>query len=186
MRLNKDNKEPAVTLKDIYKTYRKLGGKLNKQQYRILTDKLFKKISEMILDGGVWHIGENLGYVCIKAFKKELKLNYKGNITNGVVDWNTSNQIRKDLESKGIETYNKETDKGAKWIVYYEDPINYRWAWIKKMSACTIENSSIWSFETTNDNHKLNGVERLGNKGKLKKLLREQPEQKLKYIYDIK
>lgn len=175
----------SVTLNDVYKVYRKNGGKLNKAQFRILTDKMFKKISEMILDGGVWKIGNNLGYICIKGFKKNLKVNYNGDITNGVVDWKTSNELKQYMIDNNIPLYDKETGKGKKWVVYYEDRINYRWAWVKKMGACTIRNNSAFSFETTNDNTRRKGQDwRLGNKGKLKKLLKDNPNQWLKYIYD--
>ncbi len=175
----------SVTLDDVYKIYRSKGGKLNKSAYRILTDKIFKKVSDLILDGGVWKIGTNLGYICIRGFKKNLKVNYNGDITNGVVNWQASNEIKQYMIDHDIPLYNKETGEGKKWIVYFDDDINYRWAWVKKMGTCTVKNNTAFSFETTNDNSKRKGEEcKLGNKGKLKKLLRDNPNQWLKYIYD--
>lgn len=173
----------STTLSDVYPIYVSLGGKLDKTMYKLVCDKLFKQISDEILDGNSYYIGKNLGYISIKRFKKKWKLNELGNISNGVVNWKESNKLKAELEAAGEELYNAITKKGKKWLVYYDDEWNYRWAWIKNKNMCTVRNNTVYSFSPTTDNTYKGADTKLGNKGKLKKLLRENPNQYLKYIH---
>lgn len=178
----KDN----VTLNNVYEDYVKLGGTLDKDKYRVICDKLFKAISNEILEGGTYHIGKGLGSIMIKRFKKKFKINEMGNICNGVVNWKESNELKEKLLAEGKELWNNITKTGHKWIIYYDDEWNYRWAWIKNKNQCTIKNNTVYSFTPTTDNTYKGADTKLGNKGKLKKLLRENPNQYLKYIHNEK
>lgn len=169
----------SVTLDDVYKEYKRLGGEYNKQEYRIICDKLFKAISDSILDGNVFHLGVELGYICIKRFEKQFRFNNKGRLTNGVVNWQESLKYKKELQDRGEKLFDASTGEGKQWLIFYDEKFNYRWSWIKKYGTCIVKNNTAYSFTPSNDNT----VKKLGNKGKLKKLLRENPNQHLKYIH---
>lgn len=176
----------SVTLDEVYNYYKNdLEGILTKSEYRTVTDKLFREVSEEILNGGVFHIGKDLGYICIKRFEKKFKFNENGNISNGMVNWVESKKLKQEIIDAGDELYNDVTKKGRKWLIYFDDKYNYRWAWIKNYSTCTIKNNKIYSFQPTNDNTMRKGqICKLGNKGKLKSLLKNNPYHYLKFIED--
>ena len=176
----------SVTLDEVYDYYKKeLEGTLSKSEYRVVTDRIFREIADEILNGGVFHIGKDLGYICIKRFEKRFKFNERGNISNGMINWIESNKLKQEILDAGEELYNKETGKGRKWLIYYDDKYNYRWAWIKNYHSCIVKNNKIYSFQPTNDNTMRKGqICKLGNKGKLKKLLKSNPYHYLKFIED--
>jgi len=69
-----------------------------------------------------------------------------------------SNKYKAELIEKGEELYNKETDQGIKWQLYYTDKEYLKYYWRK--GKCKVKNKSVYRFDATR------GIK--GNKGKLK------------------
>lgn len=180
--MSKKNKK-SITMTDVYSMYKEKGGTLSKEEYSIICDKMFKLVADKILDGNAFSLGKSIGYIFINRFKKIFKTNELGNIKNGVVNWKESNRIKQELIDKGEPLWDSINQTGKKWIVYYDDVWNYRWAWAKKGGLCTIRNNTAYSFSPTSDNTYKGAETKLGNRSKLVKLLKENPNQYLKYIH---
>ena len=77
--------------------------------------------------------------------------------------------IRKNCQN--IDLYNKETDTGVKWHIYYTDKDYLRYFWGK--GKCKVPNKSVYKFIPTR------GLK--GNKEKLSLLLKEDDLAYLKF-----
>tara|TARA_Y100000385_G_C12721730_1_gene478948 strand:- start:153 stop:518 length:366 start_codon:yes stop_codon:yes gene_type:complete len=107
-------------------------------------------IIDYILDGKEFNMGSNLSTLSIVRMERDPR--------SPAIDWGESNKYKAELIEKGEELYNKETDQGVKWQLYYTDKEYLKYYWRK--GKCKVKNKSVYRFDATR------GIK--GNKGKLK------------------
>lgn len=139
----------------IYKFYTKQGGILSQTTFSEICQEFNQMVmDEIILQGGVFDMGNNLSTLSIGRIKR--------NYSNRQVDWQASNKLKEELLSEGKELYDSETGEGHKWLVYFTNTWYCRFYWNK--GKCKVPNKSAYRFTATRGD--------VGNKTKLKELLR--------------
>ena len=109
-------------------------------------------IIDYILDGKEFNMGYNLSTLSVVRMERDPR--------NPGIDWGESNKYKAELLAEGTELYNKDTDEGIKWHIYYTDSEYLKYYWRK--GKCKVKNKTVYRFDATR------GVK--GNKGKLKEL----------------
>ena len=143
------------TLKDIQKDYEThIENPLNSKLFKQLCEEFNMLVVEALLEGVKFSMGSNLSTLSIRRIER--------NPSAPTIDWWESNKYKTELLSEGKELYDKETEKGEKWFIYYTDPWYCKYHW--KKSKCKIPNRTANRFTPTR------GVK--GNKEKLTKLLK--------------
>jgi hypothetical protein len=171
--------EPRIhTVKDSYKFFKKNSPQLDIPywMYREVLARVFKRVSDQIIFGGMFNLQNNLGYVRIKKIKR--------NYAKLVPDWGASNKLKAGLIAAGKVPKDQNNPKGEEWLVFYSDPWYLRWAWIKA-GVCRVKNQSVYMFRPTANRSKTagdNNPERLGNRGLL--VLANKLNPVLHYNYD--
>jgi hypothetical protein len=171
--------EPRVhTVMDSFKFFKKNnpGTTIVKWMYREVLARIFKRVSNHIIFGGMFNLQNNLGYIRIKKIKR--------NYTKLVPDWGASNKLKAALVAEGKVPKDKEHPQGEEWLVFYSDPWYLRWAWIK-VGVCRVKNQSVYMFRPTANRSKTagdNNTEKLGNRGLL--VLANKLNPILHYNYD--
>lgn len=143
-------------INDLYETYLEMSDNpVSKKKYREIIESFNESIIDHLIGGGDFNMGNRLSSLYITRAKVNPK--------TARIDWKTSMDLKKDLVSKGIPLYNKETGKGEKWFVYHTTKQYVKFHWEKQ--NCRVKNSSVYRFDPT-------GGE-AGAKGKLKKLIKK-------------
>lgn len=141
---------------DIYKHYKKTGGDLSYQQWSSICQEYNQRaMEEIILQGGVLNLGNNLSTISIGRVRT--------NPNNPRIDWKASYEYKEELLAEGKDLYDKETGEGHKWFIYYDVEWFCRFYWHK--AGCTIPNKTVYQFNATRG--------KMGNKTKLAQLLQE-------------
>lgn len=174
--------EPRThTVKDMYKWFKKKNPdtEIVYWMFREILLRHNKKAADAIIFGDVFNLGNHVGRILIKKIKR--------NYDKPVVDWGASRKEKKKLIEEGKLLYEewyelngqkvdkqtrgavKKNNGGEKWMIYFNDPYYFRWAWSKKR-VCRVKNQTVYKFLPTNNRSKAAGdfsLEKLGNKGKL-------------------
>lgn len=154
----------SVLSADIYKHYKKEGGKLSYKQWASICQEYNQRaMEEIILQGGVLNLGNNLSTISIGRIRRNPK--------NKQINWAESYKLRDKLLQQGKKLYDKETGEGEKWFVYFTHEWFCRFYWRKE--KCTIPNKSVYQFRATRG--------KMGNKRKLKEHLRSDDLAYLKF-----
>lgn len=154
-------------LTDIYKDYKEKGGELDKQLFKnICCDFNIHIMNAIIYEGEVFDLGFNMSTISIKRIKR--------NFNKPAINWQESLKYKQELLEKGEKLYDPETGEGKKWFIYFTDPWYVRFFWNKKYVR--VKNKSAYRFEPTKG--------RQGNLTKLKKALKDDELQYLKYKSD--
>ena len=161
--------------------YKQSDLKIPYNLFRLIVERFFLNLSNKIIQGEVWKIGFKLGDIRIRKIDRKFVFDDEGNITNLKINWAESRKLEKEILDKGGKTYDKKTGEGEKYLVYYDDPFYLRWSWLK--SKCNVLNHTVYSFTPTSDNPRigLDNKKRLGNKGKLVKANKENPNLHFRY-----
>jgi len=125
-------------IRRIYNTY--LTTTEEPVEYDLFKDILLRfnsEILEHLLQGGVLQMKNKLSTLSIWRRKRDPSIT--------MVDWGTSNKIKKEILAEGNELYNEETGKGEKWIVYFTDERYFRFRWFK--DKCMVKNKSVYRFD---------------------------------------
>tara|TARA_R100000900_G_scaffold139214_1_gene118726 strand:- start:213 stop:683 length:471 start_codon:yes stop_codon:yes gene_type:complete len=141
------------TLEDIYNYYCETEEDIDKTIFKAICSDFNVLTIDSILEGGTFNMGNNLSTLSIKRTSRDPR--------SPRIDWGESNKYKKELLDDGQVLFNKETDKGVKWHIYYTDGFYCRYYWNK--GRCRIPNKSAYKFTPTR------GLK--GNKEKLIKLL---------------
>ncbi len=171
--------EPRIhTPRDSYKFFKQTKQELDIPfwMYKEVLARVFRKVSDQIIFGGMFNLQNTLGYVRIKKIKR----NYK----KLVPDWGASNRLKAELLSQGKVPKDGLHPEGEEWLVFFSDPWYLRWAWLKA-GVCKAKNSSVYMFRPTANRSKTAGDNtpaKLGNKGLL--VLANKLNPILHYNYD--
>ena len=112
------------------------------------------QVINLVLEGKEFSMGNNLSTLSVRRIER--------NPSKPTIDWWESNKYKQELLAQGKELYNKETDEGEKWFIYYTDPWYCKYHWQK--SKCKLANKSAYRFTPTRGTK--------GNKEKLTALLK--------------
>jgi len=138
------------TISHIYNDYATRDDSVSKQTFVDICSEFNIMIIDYILDGKEFNMGSNLSTLSIVRMERDPR--------SPAIDWGESNKYKAELIEKGEELYNKETDQGIKWQLYYTDKEYLKYYWRK--GKCKVKNKSVYRFDATR------GIK--GNKGKLK------------------
>ncbi len=138
------------TISHIYNDYTTRDDSVSKQTFVDICSEFNIMIIDYILDGKEFNMGSNLSTLSIVRMERDPR--------SPAIDWGESNKYKAELIEKGKELYNKETDQGIKWQLYYTDKEYLKYYWRK--GKCKVKNKSVYRFDATR------GIK--GNKGKLK------------------
>ncbi len=138
------------TISHIYNDYTTRDDSVSKQTFVDICSEFNIMIIDYILDGKEFNMGSNLSTLSIVRMERDPR--------SPAIDWGESNKYKAELIEKGEELYNKETDQGVKWQLYYTDKEYLKYYWRK--GKCKVKNKSVYRFDATR------GIK--GNKGKLK------------------
>jgi len=138
------------TISHIYNDYTTRDDSVSKQTFVDICSEFNIMIIDYILDGKEFNMGSNLSTLSIVRMERDPR--------SPAIDWGESNKYKAELIEKGEELYNKETNQGIKWQLYYTDKEYLKYYWRK--GKCKVKNKSVYRFDATR------GIK--GNKGKLK------------------
>ena len=138
------------TISHIYNDYVTRDDSVSKETFVDICGEFNIMIIDYILDGKEFNMGYNLSTLSIVRMERDPR--------SPAIDWGESNKYKAELIEKGEELYNKETDQGIKWQLYYTDKEYLKYYWRK--GKCKVKNKSVYRFDATR------GIK--GNKGKLK------------------
>jgi len=138
------------TISHIYNDYATRDDSVSKQIFVDICSEFNIMIIDYILDGKEFNMGSNLSTLSIVRMERDPR--------SPAIDWGESNKYKAELIEKGEELYNKKTDQGIKWQLYYTDKEYLKYYWRK--GKCKVKNKSVYRFDATR------GIK--GNKGKLK------------------
>ena len=141
------------TISHIYEDYKKTKGAVPKTLFVAICGEFNMQIIDYLLEGKEFHMGHNLSTLSVVRKERDPRV--------PAIDWGESNKYKAELLKEGKELYNKETNTGVKWHIYYTDGEYLKYYWRK--GKCKIKNKSVYRFDATR------GVK--GNKGKLMQLL---------------
>ncbi len=125
-------------INEIYEVYCGMSDSpVPKKKFKEILLSFNESIMEHIINGGEFNMGFNLSMLSVLRAKVNPRL--------AKIDWKTSNELKKDLEEKGIPLYDKETGKGEKWFVYHttKDYVKFYWA----KGQCKVKNSIVYRFD---------------------------------------
>jgi len=151
------------TIGHIYEDYKKEDKDVDKTLFKDICSEFNIGIMEEILEGKEFNMGNNLSTLSIKRVDRDPR--------SPRVDWAESNKYKKELLEEGELLYNKETDEGVKWHIYYTDGFYCKYYW--KKGKCRIPNKSVYRFDPTR------GLK--GNKEKLIHILKSDELAYLKF-----
>tara|TARA_R110002012_G_scaffold86022_2_gene214172 strand:- start:664 stop:1134 length:471 start_codon:yes stop_codon:yes gene_type:complete len=151
------------TFSDIYKSYIKENGYIDKKIFSDICHTFNVGIMEYILSGKEFNMGNNLSTLSIIRRDRDPR--------SPRIDWGESNKYKKELLEAGEALYDSITELGTKWYVYHTDEFYCKYYWRK--GKCKIQNKSVYRFDPTR------GVK--GNKEKLISLLKEDELSYLKF-----
>ena len=153
-----------MTLKDIYESYIiSEDSTIDSNIFRNICSEFNMEIIDYILEGYSFNMKNQLSNISVKRVVRD---NAKPTI-----DWGESNKYKNELLSQGKKLYNKDTEEGVKWYIYYTDKNYLRYFWNK--GKCKVPNKSVYKFVPTR------GLK--GNKEKLSLLLKEDDLAYLKF-----
>jgi hypothetical protein len=148
---------------DMYRHYKKCGGKLSWELFRDLCYAFNLRAVEKLLEGQRIHMGYHLSYLQIVKAPTTYK--------RPRVDWPASNKRKEMLLAQGKTLYDKKTGKGEHWLVYMMQDEYYFYLWDK--SFCQVKNHTVYKFKPSRG--------KVGAVGKLNKLLAEDPTASLNF-----
>tara|TARA_R110002020_G_scaffold102846_4_gene241136 strand:- start:167 stop:640 length:474 start_codon:yes stop_codon:yes gene_type:complete len=152
------------TINKIYEDYIKQHDNcVDKKTFRDICEKFNMNIIDTVLDGGEFHMGNNLSSLSVVRVNRDPR--------SPRVDWGESNKYRQELEEEGKNLYDHKTGEGEKWHIYYTDKFYCKFYW--KKGKCRIPNKSVYRFVPTR------GVK--GNKEKLINMLKNDELAYLKF-----
>jgi len=152
------------TLKNIYEDYSDTSDNtMDSNLFRSICSEFNMEIIDHILDGHSFNMGNQLSSISIKRVVRDN--------SKPTIDWGESNKYKQELVKEGKQLYDKQTDSGTKWYIYYTDDGYLRYFWNK--GKCKISNKSVYKFIPTR------GLK--GNKEKLSSLLKNDDLSYLKF-----
>ena len=151
------------TFEDIYISYCKEQQNIDKSLFKAICAEFNIAVINDMLEGATFNMGNNLSTLSIKRTERDPR--------SPRIDWGESNKYKKELLESGKVLYNKITNQGIKWYIYYTDKFYCRYYWNK--GKCRIPNKSAYRFTPTR------GVK--GNKEKLINLLKTDDLAYLKF-----
>lgn len=112
--------------KDSYRWFKKENPdtQITYSLYKHIISRFNKRVSEEILEGQVFNMGQRLGTIRIKKIPRTFN--------KPTIDWGETNRLKK---------------QGIKQLVYYTDDYYYRWNWDKH--RCLVKNKSVYTFAPT-------------------------------------
>ncbi len=166
--------------KQVFNFYKELypDSKIKYWLFKEVIARIAKKASDAVIMGGVFNLGNNLGYIKIKKIKRNWK--------KLVPDWGTSIRTKNQLIAEGKRPKSKDFPEGELWMVYFSDPWYLRWGWVKK-GVCRTKNQSVYEFKPTTNRSKKAGeqnLDKLGNTGKLALANKLNPVLHQSYVYE--
>jgi hypothetical protein len=149
---------------------------IDSKQFKEIITIYNKKSSDEIIQGGILHLSNRLGYVQIRKIIPTKK-------STSRIDWKASMDYKQELIDQGKTPKNKLNPDGSNWLIYRNQSYYLRWSWIKRYNrACTVKNNRVYTFVPTASSSGANGKEKiLGNKTKLVKAQLENPLLHTKY-----
>jgi len=151
------------TLRDIYKSYTKEYGDIDKLLFRGICSDFNIMIMDYILEGKEFNLGQNLSTLSIIRRDRDPR--------SPRIDWGESNKYKQELLDSGEKLYDPESETGTKWHIYHTDSFYCKFYW--KKGRCKVKNKSVYKFEASR------GLK--GNKEKLISLLKEDELAYLKF-----
>ena len=126
MTATKYSSASKFSTKDSYKWYKQLNpdSPVTYALYKHIISRFNKRVSERILEGQVFNMGQRLGSIRIKKITRTFN--------KPTIDWGETNRLKK---------------QGIKKLVYYTDDYYYRWNWDKH--RCLVKNKSVYTFAPT-------------------------------------
>ena len=126
MTATKYSSASKFSAKDSYKWYKSQNPDtpVTYALYKHIISRFNKRVSELILEGEVFNMGQRLGTIRIKKIPRTFN--------KPTIDWGETNRLKK---------------QGIKKLVYYTDDYYYRWNWDKH--RCLVKNKSVYTFAPT-------------------------------------
>ena len=149
--MSKIIKPKILSTKEVYKFYckqKKLNGEkvLPYWMFKEVVSRIAKKASDLIIQGGIFNLGNHLGYIKIRKIFRSFK--------KSVVNWGESNQLKREILERGGTPKSKDALDGEDWLIYYTNPWYLRWAWIRRGGASIFKNQTVYEFKPTSDSSK--------------------------------
>tara|TARA_R110002051_G_scaffold190756_1_gene259654 strand:+ start:35 stop:526 length:492 start_codon:yes stop_codon:yes gene_type:complete len=142
--------------REIYRQYKSTSDSpVDYTTFKNIIVKFNTSIVDSLLKGGTFNMGNKLSTLSIWRRKRDPRTTR--------VNWRESLAYKKELDTKGISLYNKETGEGEKWLIYFTDSQYFRFRWHK--DKCMVKNKTVYRFDPTRG--------KKGNKEKLTKLIKE-------------
>lgn len=151
----KGKRNASVTTKDFYKFYKSSIEKntvydITKTQYTAILKYLNTEISKLIItENFEYSIVPNMGILCIRKYKKKLKLDEKGNLikTKLPVNYMATKQLwERDPKMK-------EAKKLIYFINEHSDGYMFKFFWDK--TNCRTTNKNFYMFKASRTNNRL-------------------------------
>jgi hypothetical protein len=161
------------TVKYCYAKYKEtVSNPVPYNLFRLVLERYFLSISELIIDGGVLKMPFNLGEIKILKVERKTKVE-AGRIVNPSINWGETNKLRK----QGIDK-----------LVLFNDEYYLKWYWAKGNNKCKVKNHTVYSFKPTSNNPHAkdkngNSYTKLGNRGKLVQANKDNPLLHLEYEF---
>lgn len=154
----------GYTLTHIYNDYKKyVENAVDSTTFKNICGDFNIEIMEYILEGKEFNMGYNLSTLSIVRMKRDPR--------SPRVDWSESNKYKQELKDMNEKLYDKDTEEGVKWQIYFTDEYYYKYYWRK--GKCLIPNKSVYRFDPTR------GLK--GNKEKLTRILQKDDLAYLKF-----
>lgn len=149
-----------------YERYRKEGGRVPYRTFKAVLSDFNELAVEHMLEGYSFPMGSSLSRLLVvripRAFKKQS------------IDWKESNKAKAALLEAGKVPKDKQHPEGEEWLIFFTNDYYCRYRWIKRLSE--VPNHSYYRFEPTRG--------KVGNKGKLYRLLMRDPLAHLRFKID--
>ncbi len=151
---SKGKRNATVTTKDFYKFYKKSIEKktvydITKTQYTAIIKYLNEEISKMIItENFEYSLVPNMGTLCIRKFKKKLKLDKDGKLIKTKLQVNYH-------ATKTLWSMNPEAKKLKKLVYFineHSDGYIFKFYWDK--SNCRTLNKSFYLFKASRTNNR--------------------------------
>jgi hypothetical protein len=154
----------GYTLTHIYNDYKKyVENAVDSTTFKNICGDFNIEIMEYILEGKEFNMGYNLSTLSIVRMKRDPRAPR--------IDWSESNKYKQELKDMNEKLYDKDTEEGVKWQIYFTDEYYYKYYWRK--GKCLISNKSVYRFDPTR------GLK--GNKEKLTRILQKDDLAYLKF-----
>tara|TARA_R110002012_G_scaffold2124_9_gene10222 strand:+ start:30668 stop:31144 length:477 start_codon:yes stop_codon:yes gene_type:complete len=149
---------------DIYKSFTKnTDYNIERSVFMSICNTFNELIFDYILDGKSFNMGSNLSTLEVRKIERDPR--------SPAIDWGESNKYKQELLDAGELLFDKETQTGTKWHIYFTDTYYCKYHWRK--GRCKIKNKSAYRFDATRG--------KIGNKEKLIRLLKEDDLAYLKF-----